>query len=86
VIRLETHIEVPRNAHKTVDVVVVDVLAHAGEGHQAVQRPAVQQVETKQISNLVSDRALAGCGRAVDGDDRVRHGSSGVGHDENAGG
>lgn len=82
VIRLEAHIEFRCDPHEAVDVVIVDVLADADERHQAVQRTAVEIMEPQQIGDLVRDRALAGRGRTVDGDDRVRGKSSNVRHDD----
>src|SRR5690606_815322 len=45
----------------------------AGQRRQAVQRAAVEQVPAEPCRNAAADRALAGAGRSVDGDDRCAH-------------
>ena len=43
--------------------------AHRGERHRAVHRPGVEVLEAEPLGQGLADGALAGPGRAVDGDD-----------------
>ena len=53
-----------------------DAVTQRGERHCPVHRPGVEVVESEPPRDLPPDRALAGAGRTVDGDDDPGHRSS----------
>ncbi len=65
----KTHVEARRRPRERDFVIDRHAGSQGLERNQAIQRPAVEIVEAKDAGDTCSDRALAGGGRAVDGDD-----------------